>query len=274
MTIWSAIDLPYLLSGGRSPWMTRAKLIPRLAEEDILKRVASVLSGLGCPNVRRGEGSAEWEGVCGSYPKTPDLVAGPLLGNGAPEDFLIDVVSPSGDQYVKPIAGAPGAARTLERAIAARGSFSVRDLGREYGPILDPLNKKLEKYSGTRGGTPMLGLAMYFCISGEAYVGPILAHMHAHAAIDDAFGLTSGPDSGHVVAALDRSFGPGNTSTVLFADLKAQLAFLLVHADKLLDGTWYAKSLLLVNAGVVRDEFAWRDHPVVRWLQELDRISY
>jgi hypothetical protein len=65
----------------------------------------AMLEHLGCPDVRQGQGSEEWKQTKGTYIKTPDLVAGPLVGNGHESDFYIDVFEPSGDPYVKPLAG-------------------------------------------------------------------------------------------------------------------------------------------------------------------------
>ena len=243
--------------------------MPRLTEKNIIRRVSETLTELGCPNVRPAEGSEEWNQICGSYTKTPDLAAGPLYGNGSPQDFLIDVFSPKGDQYFKTQAGAPSAAATVKKAMNTNGSFSPRDLGSEYGPFLNPLNAKVAKYSGTRNNTPMLGLVMYFCITNNDYAGPLLAHMHSHTAIDDAFALTSGSSCKQIVAALNRSFGPGDTETIIIANLRTSLSFLMIHADKELNGEWNKKTLLLVNSEVTRSEFTYKNHPVIKWLSNL-----
>jgi len=145
--------------------------MPRLAERHIVGRIATKLSKFGCPDVRGAEGTAEWTRTRGSYMKSPDLIAGPLIGDGAPEDFLIDVFSPRGEQYVNPLAGAPQTAAAFKKILDERGSFSLADLGNEYDPFLGPINKKLAKYSDARGGSPMVGLAMYFCITPDDFVG-------------------------------------------------------------------------------------------------------
>ncbi|WP_438022775.1 hypothetical protein [Sorangium sp. So ce233] len=243
--------------------------MPRLTEPDIIARVMRKLKQLGCPNVRPAERSPEWEAAKGSYTKTPDLIAGPLVGNGAAEDFFIDAFAPKGDQYAKPLAGAPTAAALIKKAIAEHGTFSVRDLGREYEPFYGPMNKKLEKYSGSRNGSPMLGLVMYFCISGNAYAGPIFALMHALAAVDDAFGLTQVPEPEKTVATMNTMFGPGHSIAIVVHRFPVQLSFLMVYADKIMDGANHEKALLLINSGVVHEDFGWSQHPVVRWLRNV-----
>ena len=62
------------------------------------ERCRQMLEALGCPGVRRGEGTDEWRSSQGSYTLTPDLVAGPLVGEGDPSDFYIDVFAPTGDR--------------------------------------------------------------------------------------------------------------------------------------------------------------------------------
>ena len=52
-------------------------------------------------------------------------------------------------------------------------------------------------------------------------------------------------------------------------ETRVQLAFLMVHAGAQLDGQWYKKALLLVNAGVIHNDFAWSNHPVIEWLRKL-----
>lgn len=192
------------------------------------------------------------------------------LSVGLPEDFFIDVFSPTGDQYVEPRAGAPEAAAAFKKLAEARGTFTVSDLGQEYAPFLGPVAKKIEKYSATRRGSPMLGLVMYFCIAGDSFVGPALAYLHALAAIDDAFGLTQGPNVAEMKGALvDNMFGKEDAVSLIVHDISMQLAFLMIHADRLIDGKYREKTLLLINAGVVHSDFAWSGHQAIEWLRAL-----
>lgn len=243
--------------------------MPRLQESDILKRITYKLSQLGCPSVRGAEGTPEWKRIRGNFRYSPDLVAGPLRGNGAPEDFLIDVFSPTGDQYVKLEAGAPNAAAFFRKAIDDRGTFSFRDLGQEYEPFYGPIRKKLDKYSTSRSGSPMVGLAMYFCLAGNSFVGPILAFYHVLAALDDAFGLTSNAQKNEVMAALDTAVNPGHSVAIVVWPLNLQLSFLLLHADKVHDNGHHEKTILLINKWIVQDDFDWKLHPVVQWLRQI-----
>jgi hypothetical protein len=163
--------------------------------------------------------------------KSPDLVAGPLIGDGAPEDFLIDVFSPRGEQYVNPLAGAPETAAAFKKIVDDRGSFGLYDLDNDCEAFYGPINKKIAKYSDTRGGSPMVGLAMYFCITPGDSVGPLLAHMQVLIALDKAFGLTLKDGGEQMAAALDGAMLGDTSMTIIVHAFDVQLAFLMVHAD-------------------------------------------
>lgn len=158
-------------------------------EEKSLRHALAVLSRLGCPDVRRAQGTEEWERTKGAFKWTPDLVAGPIIGNGHERDFYIDVFQPKGDQYVKPLAGNPQAAAVFTKAFSEHGQFTLAELGTDFGSFYGPINKKLERYSVTRSHSIMLGVIMYFHVSGNAYVGPVLAYWHSLFALDAAFGI-------------------------------------------------------------------------------------
>jgi len=173
-------------------------------------RCREVLEVIGCPSVRKGEGSDEWNATKGAYTPTPDLVAGPLVGAGDPSDFYIDVFAPKGDQFVTPRAGSPQAAVALLRAVAERGSFRLDQLD-VNGPLYGTMNKKLAKYAGSRSNSPMFGIAMYFTMTGDQYVGPALAGLAAPLALDRAFGLTEHLGPGTMDKIMRRVMSPGQS---------------------------------------------------------------
>jgi hypothetical protein len=247
----------------------RPPVMGRLHEFQILARIAAKLRQLGCPDVRRAEGTEEWRRTQGAFRFTPDLVAGPLRGGGDPRDFYIDVFSPTGEQFVNAKAGAPKAATVFRQAVEGRGSFSFGELGGEFEPFLGPINKKLGNYSTSRNGSPMVGIGMYFCLSGNSFVGPILAFFNMLRALDAALGLTAGPQGADMRAALDQVLGPGNTASIIVHPLPVQVSFLMVHADKLARDNASEKTVFIINSGVVHEEFDLREHPVVAWLRSL-----
>jgi hypothetical protein len=223
----------------------------------------AVLEALGCPDVRLGEGSDEWKGSRGSYPFTPDLVAGPLVGGGDRSDFYIDVFAPTGDQYVKPRAGNPLAALTLVRAVAENGTLNLTDFADTGEQLVKPMNDKLAKYVGSRANTPMFGLAMYFRMTGNQYVGPVIAALQALNTLDGAFGITA--HLGH--EAKDRVMrallSPGQSSFVLTLPIEQPLSFVLYTAEKA-DGV---RVVMLVNHAITRQDHPHAGHPVITWLR-------
>ena len=243
--------------------------MPRKSDGPSIEWCRAVLASLGCPNVRRAEGTKEWASSRGVYPLTPDLVAGPLVGGGHASDFYIDVFEPTGDQYVKPQAGNPKAAATLMRAIVERSKFGLGDIDDKHEWLFGPMNKKLVKYVGSRGNTPMFGLGMYFRVTGNQYVGPIIASLAALNGLDRAFGITHhrGP------AAMDKIMrgvmSPGNPAFIVTLPIEQPLAFVLYVAEKV-DAP---RVVLLVNEAVINPVHPYANHVVIAWLLQLARPS-
>ena len=232
-------------------------------DENSVGTSRAVLEALGCPDVRPGEGSDEWKRSKGSYTFTPDLVAGPLVGGGDQSDFYIDVFAPSGDQYVKPRAGNPRAALTLVRAVVENGTLNLADLADTGEQLVKPMNDKLAKYVGSRANTPMFGLAMYFRMTGNQYVGPVIAAIQALNMLDGAFGITVhlGHDAKDTV--MRALFSPGQSSFVLTLPIEQPLSFVLYTAEKA-DGV---RVVVLVNRAVTRQDHPHASHPVITWLR-------
>lgn len=223
-----------------------------------------MLHALGCPGVRRAEGTDEWQKSRGSYPLTPDLVAGPLVGGGDPSDFYIDVFAPTGDQFVKPQAGNPDAARAFRRTVAERGSIRLDQIdGHEQ--LYATMNKKLAKYAGSRPSSPMLGLAMHFLMTGNQYVGPVLAGIEAPIALDRAFGIMEHLGRGAMTTVMKTLLSPGESAVILSLPIKQPLSFVLYMAEKI-DGV---RGIMLVNDAALNPQHAYPHHPVIQWLREM-----
>jgi hypothetical protein len=227
-----------------------------------------VLAAFGCPNVRRGEGSDEWRASMGNYRMTPDLIAGPLVGGGDPSDFYIDVFEPTGDQNVRPLAGNPKAAVTLLRAVVdQQGSFKLGDLGDTGESLYKPMNDKIQKYAAGRGNTPMFGLSMYFTMTGDQYVGPVIAALQAPMALDRAFGIAHHLGIGAMDKFMREVMGPGpapgHAGLILSLPFAQPLSFILYVALK----QDRPRAVLLVNSTVRSATHPYGDHPVIQWLR-------
>lgn len=227
-------------------------------------RVQLALQRLGCPDVRPAQGTDEWRRAQGPFLATPDLVAGPLVGHGAPADFLIDVFEPSGEPYVKKRAGNEQAARTFKDAVDARGTFNLGDLGENYEHFYGPLTKKIERYAVSRHASPMLGVAMYFsCL--EQAGGVILGHLDAIRALDRAFGIEHHLGEGQVEHCMAEVCSPGDCALLLSMPMSQPLSFVLYVADKAVG----QKMILLMNDVVARQAHPFYAHPVIGWLRRL-----
>jgi hypothetical protein len=226
----------------------------------------AALRALRCPDPRRGEGTEEWERTKGSYPYTPDVVAGPLVGGGDPSDFYIDVFEPKGDQYVRPEAGNPLAAVTLLRAVVDQGSFNLADLEDAGEHFVKPMNDKLLKYVGSRGNTPMFGLAMHLRLTGNQGAGQVVAAYRALDVIDGAFGIT------HYLGQVTKDAmmrevmtgepAPGRKGLILGLPIAQPLSFLLVVVQRV----DRPRIILLVNEAALSGAHPFASHPVIRWL--------
>jgi len=90
-------------------------------------------------------------------------------------------------------------------------------------------------------------------------------------ALDKAFGLTCKDSSDQMAAALVGAMLGDTSLTIIVHALDVQLAFLMVHADKIVGTNACEKTLLLINSGIVHEEFRYKLHPVIRWLRSLAR---
>ena len=233
------------------------------------ERVRGALHRLGCPTIRRGQGMEEWERAKGSFAGTPDLIAGPLIGNGHPDDFVIDVFEPSGDPYVKLLAGNPDAAAVLRTAVDNHSGFTLGELRENYEHFFGPITKKLQRYSASRGGSPMVGVAMYFACLRNQYVGPVLAHLDAIRALDRAFGIEHHLGTGKVEELLASLVAPGDAVNTVVLPIENPRSFLLYVADK----TAGQKVVLVVNSAVTDPVHPLASHEVLTWLRNLPTLA-
>jgi hypothetical protein len=229
-----------------------------------VETIRAVLEALGCPNPRRAEGTDEWRASAGAYAFTPDLIAGPLVGGGDRSDFYVDVFEPTGDQYIKPKAGNPHAASIVRQALTGQGEFRLSDLQDSGEHMVKTMNDKCVKYVGSRGGnTPMLGLGMYFRMTGNQYAGPVFAAYKALDVLDGAFGITAHRGQATKDRLVQAVMSPGQSAFVVTTPSPYGLAFLLYVVDKV-DGV---RAIMLVNHGVATKPHEFSDHEVIRWLR-------
>lgn len=225
-----------------------------------------------CPDPRLAQGSPEWREAQGSYSRTPDLIAGPILGGGNPRDFLIDVWEPEGQSFLKEAGSNPDAARTVASALKTNGTFTMEDLAGNFDAFLNPLNKKLRSYSGERNGSVMCGFVTYFNLQRDGGdLGKVLAYHQSIYGIDRTFGLT------HIL-------GEEVTQGLIRSSMTQEPPIAMLHfpfpdACRMAFFLWCADvdrlptAILLVNNGVTHRDFEWRDHPVIRWLTRLERAK-
>lgn len=238
------------------------------ADDPSVERVRQVLEHLECPDARRGEGTEEWSRSKGSFRFTPDLVAGPLVGGGDPSDFYIDVLEPTGDQFVKPKAGNPLGASRFLKALAEHGSINLAELG-DTGELVGTMNAKLKKYVDSRANTPMFGLSIYFTMTGNQYLGPLIAGLQAMNTLDGAFGITEFLGHATKDRLLHDLVSRDQTFAVLPLPIRQPLSFVMNVVEKV-DGP---KVHLLVNTSVGDGAHPFANHPVVRWLREIRPVA-
>lgn len=259
------IGLYYFVSG-------QERSLARLTENEIVDRVLTALAHLGCPAVRRAEGTEEWRQKQVSYKYTPDLVAGPIVGGGDPKDFLIDVYAPTGKYFTDAGAGLPEVASRINPIHRDGGSFRLAEVGSAEDMFLANLNKKIAKYSGERENSIMVGLATYHNleVAGGESLGRILVAHDIVGVFAAQFGFPADRMDEFWAAMMPVV---GLVSPIIcLASWEARVAFAVAILDHERDGTLESRNVLLcVNAGVVHDEFAWRDHPVVKWLRRFRR---
>jgi hypothetical protein len=233
-----------------------------------LNRTIQVLTGLGCPRVRPAEGSKEWEQKRASFSYSPDLIAGPMHGNGHQLDFFIDVFHPRGIQYTNPKAGNPAAVQVLQKAVSEHGSFSFRDLG-EPEQILEPVKKKIKKYSLARN-SHMTGLVIYHqLMNSGGYVGAVLAHHHTIDMFDRYFGLTRYCGKKAVDDMADLLFMPCNSWQTFVLPFKVPLSFIMSITDIYEANRPTTKVVMLINCDIVSPHFEAAEHEVVSWLRSI-----
>jgi hypothetical protein len=135
--------------------------------------------------VRRGQGSSEFSANVRPGQKTPDIVAGTVLGSEKPSDFYIDVQSPSGDYLVKAELKAVRA-RELYDTARRTGVFKFPELDTDYFQrvLIAPLEKKIEKYARSRQSS-LYGHILYFAVlDGPDHLGvAALDHLSVAGAI-------------------------------------------------------------------------------------------
>jgi len=128
-------------------------------DKKILDRVLELLLADGFEIVK-AEGNPEYEKKLGSYKKTPDFIEYPFVGGGSPDDFFIDVKSPTGDYLFKK---SETFNKVLNQAWEGKNNLNINsnDICRsDIDELIESLNKKTEKYN--RNKSSLFGLIYYF----------------------------------------------------------------------------------------------------------------
>src|SRR5216684_7638559 len=154
-------------------------------DSEAVENTVLLLNSAGCPKARRGQGTDEFSAKMRPGHRTPDIVAGPLHGFGNPNDFYIDVQSPTGDYLIKDEVGAKRALELYEDALRT-GVFKFPELDTGYlkRVLITPIEKKIEKYARSRSSA-LYGHVLYFdLVDGPAHLGiAALDHLSAAGAM-------------------------------------------------------------------------------------------
>jgi hypothetical protein len=237
-------------------------------------RTLEFLKQFGCPNPQLVDDSKEWEDTKGDYPLTPDLVAGPLKGNGDPGDFYIEVHRPTNEQYTNPHTDYPqpyGLVQAMREQAKQHGG-GLLEFG-QLGASEAYLNKVDEKLKyGTSRGSPLVGIVSYFGVDDDvakgedSALGSLIGHVHAlqtlilvlavekYRPVEDVRRVRHACEQPGAVIA---SFG------FPFPDSRMPLTFILWMADK---GPGNDKRVLIINERVIHEGSPWLWSPVARWL--------
>jgi hypothetical protein len=234
------------------------------------------LQMLGCPSVRQCEGDPVMRQLVasGSFKRTPDLVAGPIVGGGLATDFYIDVQELYGELLFNPnAAGGSSPPLFITAPHQSTGELRADDLPKShFGGYASPIEKKLHKYSAERNGSPLVGLVVHLDLShlvdgGEA--GPEDLRKWATQLdyvrfLNDYFDLAEHNDKFY--PAMTNFLVDPEITSLLFLRFRPErrLTFLCFSLQRPWGGNLSA--LMLVNERVLDDMPDLRSHPVVEWL--------
>lgn len=148
----------------------------------------NVLEALGCPDARLGEGSDEWGRSKGRTGSRRTSSQDPLSAAEVHPLLCRRVRAKRRSVREPPRRQCVGRTHAVG-AVAENRTVNIDDFGDTGEQLVKPMNDKLRKYVGARKSTPMFGLAMYFTMTGDQYVGPIIAGIQALNTLDRIFGI-------------------------------------------------------------------------------------
>ena len=211
------------------------------------------LNALRCPDVRRYEGEPLAKQI--KLVGTPDLVAGPLKGGNAPEDFYIDVVQPTGAYFVEP------------KARVKSGDFREQ-LEHAY---LNKVDEKIAKYATSRNSI-MFGMAWAFNeIGGNVPPQRKFVSRETALVLGAVVGLDKSPDGERMFQDLESMLDSGGSGLLIrVVPLSLDLSFFLWAVERE-PATGRMAFFLAINARFGSDGFA--GHPVDNWLRDCSACS-
>ena len=145
-------------------------VLKKKSDSDSIVWSGLALFHLGCPDIQPCQGNKKLELKLSSdsYKRTPDMVAGPIIGNASLEDFYIDVAELQGQTIYN-----PKRRRGIEPPAMLKdpannpGTISGADMPVDhFDGYISTIKKKIDKYSRERSNSPMLGICIHLDVSG------------------------------------------------------------------------------------------------------------
>jgi hypothetical protein len=115
----------------------------------------------------------------------------------------------------------------------------------------------------------MLGLVMYFVMTGDQYVGPVLSGLTAPLTLDRVFGITQQLGDKAMGRVMKDLLSPGQSFVGLAVPMKHPLSFAMTISIKP-DGP---RVVLVTNKAVADPAHPHAGHPVIQWLAGLVKLG-
>jgi hypothetical protein len=237
-------------------------MLARRSDSPAIEDTIGILSALGCPDVRRGEGNPDFERMLGPNRLTPDITAGPIAGLESREDFYVDLQQPSGEYFDREEVGVADAHEMWNGALAGTRSLVLHELDPERFKrvLVAPIEAKLAKYVGKRG-SPLFGHVNYFG-GPELEFKATVTYVDYLLAIGGMVAVDHGVEDGQ--SLIYRAVSAETNVQVRTVDWQTSISFLATVVRT----PAHAGVVILVNERV-RGEHEFSEHPVVRWLREI-----
>ncbi len=235
---------------------------------------AGALCKLQCPDIRPCEGDDALVSKLHTetYKRTPDLIAGPIRGAGAPWDFYIDVAELSGGALYNP-SRPGGVPRPLQLADPINHKGEVKlDSSVHFDAYESTIERKFERYSVERENSPMFGLCIHLDVSvlqpgatvtvKDVILG--LTRFDYLSFLDKFFCLPAKDAEVAFKNVLDRENERG--VSIVYTQFPKRFAFL---CHTVFIGQEDVRMLLFVNQPLLDERGDMHRHPVFEWLRHL-----